>query len=864
MRWLLRFIVTEADRRAIESDLAELFELRRRHEGDVAAERWLRRQRLFYPMHIMIDRIRGFLGAMVSGAVHLTRDIPYSARSLARTPALTATIVLTVGIGLGATTAMVGVVRAVLVNPLPYAASDDLFWIYTDNAPYRFRLSVADYRALEADHPAFSAVAAYQPSTVTVTDNGTPERVAGRIVSGSYFGLLGQSALIGRVFDASDDTRNERIAVLTAAYWARRFASDPSVLGRVMTIDGERYAIVGVLQRSVGPLEHDVALFTPAHWPVPKRKGPFFMTVIGRLAPGVSLATARETLHATNRRLFEIWKSSYQDERATWGMEELKARVVGTVPSTLFFVLAAVGCVLLIACANAVNLLIARALSRSRELAIRGALGASRGRLLQHLLAETAVLTAGAALVGLAVAAGSIRLVTSYGVTYIPRVDEIRLSPPALAWLGLLSLASGLVVGLIPAIHCSRLRLERALASGGRSGTDGPAARQLRRGLVATEFALATPLIVAAVLVMASLNGLSHVRVGIETDRLLTASVSLASSSYPRDTDRKAFWERTLRRLAALPGVEAAALADSRPPRDAGQNNNFDLEDHPTPPGRNQPISTWVGASPGFFKAVGLTLERGRLLDDHSLDDDVVVVDRAWADRFFPNQEVLGRRLKSGGCTSCSWTTVVGVVSTVKFVGLDRPDPGTVYFPFVDLPSTYIVLRTIEEPSTVTSNLRRAMHELDPTIALANIATGDELVSNALVAPRYLSVLVAMFALAALVLSIVGVYGVMAHFVDQHTREIGIRLALGGDPSTMRRMVVWQGLRLVVVGVVFGIGAAMLGGRLIATLLYGVSPTDVRTMIAVPAALAVAAGIACLVPARRAARLDPAEILRES
>ena len=534
------------------------------------------------------------------------------------------------------------------------------------------------------------------------------------------------------------------------------------------------------------------------------------------------------------------------------------------MPSTLFFVLAAVGCVLLIACANAVNLLIARALSRSRELAIRGALGASRGRLLQHLLAETAVLTAGAALVGVAVAAGSIRLVTSYGATYIPRIDEIHLSPSALAWLGLLSVASGLVVGLIPAIHCSRLRLERALASGGRSGTDGPAARQLRRGLVATEFALATPLIVAAVLVMASLNGLSHVRVGIETDRLLTASVSLASSSYPRDTDRKAFWERTLRRLAALPGVEAAALADSRPPRDAGQSNNFDLEDHPTPPGQNQPISTWVGASPGFFKAVGLTLERGRLLDEHSLDDDVVVVDRAWADRFFPNQEVLGRRLKSGGCTSCSWTTVVGVVSTVKFVGLDRPDPGTVYFPFVDLPSTYIVLRTIEDPSTVTSNLRRAMQELDPTIALANIATGDELVSNALVAPRYLSVLVAMFALAALVLSIVGVYGVMAHFVDQHTREIGIRLALGGDPSTMRRMVVWQGLRLVVVGVVVGIAAAMLGGRLIATLLYGVSPTDVRTMIAVPAALAFAAGIACLVPARRAARLDPAEILRES
>ena len=319
-----------------------------------------------------------------------------------------------------------------------------------------------------------------------------------------------------------------------------------------------------------------------------------------------------------------------------------------------------------------------------------------------------------------------------------------------------------------------------------------------------------------------------------------------------------------MRRLAALPGVEAAALSDSRPPRDAGQTNNFDLEDHPTPPGQNQPLSTWVGVSPGFFKAVGLTLERGRLLDEHSLQDDVVVVDRAWADRFFPNEEVLGRRMKSGGCTSCPWTTVVGVVKTVKFVGLDRPDPGTVYFPFVDLPSTYVVLKTIEEPSSVTPDLRRAMQELDSTLALANIATGEQLVSDALVQPRYLSVLVGMFALAALVLSVVGVYGVMAYFVDQHTREIGIRLALGGEPSTMRRMVVSQGLRLVGVGVALGVGAAFLAGRLMTTLLYGVSPTDLRTMVAVPAALAVVAAVACLVPARRAARLDPAEILRES
>lgn len=417
---------------------------------------------------------------------------------------------------------------------------------------------------------------------------------------------------------------------------------------------------------------------------------------------------------------------------------------------------------------------------------------------------ETGVLTAGAALVGLAIAARSIALVTTYGVDYVPRLDEVRLSGPVLSWLAGLALLSGLIIGLVPAVHSSRLRLDRALSSGGRSATDGPAARRLRRALVAAEFALATPLIVAAALVMTSLDRLSRVPVGIDTGRVLTAAVSLPASRYPGDSDRQAFWKRALRRLTALPGVEAAALADSRPPREAGDINNFDLEAHPTPAGQNQPVCPWVGASPGFFKAVGLPLERGRLLDEHSLQDEVIVVDRAWADRFFPREEVLGRRLKGGGCTSCPWTTIVGVVATVKFVGLDAPDQGTVYYLFVDLRDGYVVLRTQGDPSSLTADLRTAVRELDPNLALSNIATGDELVADSLASPRYVSVLIGMFALAAVVLSVVGIYGVMAHFVEQHTRDIGIRLALGGDPSAMRRMVVLQGLRFVVSGFLSG------------------------------------------------------------
>ena len=795
---------------------------------------------------------------------YLWRDIRYSLRSLAHVPALSATIVLTVGIGLGATSAMMGLVRAVLVNPLPYAHSEELVWIYTDNPPYWFRLSLVDYRALEADHPTFSGVAAYQTNFVTVSGRGSTERVAMKEVTGSYFPLLGQRAQIGRLFDRSDDKRGERTVVLTDAFWARRFARDRGVLGRPLSIDGAPHTIVGVLEPTGGPLEHDIGLFATAQWPVPTRKGPFFTTVLARTLPGASRAAALSALHATNTRLFPVWRSSYQDEKATWGFQDLKARVVGEIGTTLNVVLAAVACVLLIACANAVNLLIARGLQRSREMTIRGALGASRGRLVQHLLVEAAALTGAASLVALGVAAASLQLVAIYGADYVPRIDEVRMSGAVIWWLAGLSLASGVVIGLIPALHGSRLPLDHALRTGGRSATAGPGARRVRRALVAAEFALATPLLVAATLVAASLDRLTHVPVGIEMNRFLTAEVSLPAASYGRDADREGFWKRAVIRLAALPGVEAAAIADSRPPSESGQQNNFDLEDRPTPDGQNQPVCTWVGVSPGFFATVGLRLERGRLLDEHSLQEDAVVVDRAWANRFFPGQEVVGRRFHNGGCTTCPWTTVVGVVGNVKWIGLDAPaEDGTVYFPFVDLPSGFFVLRTKAAPVSLVPSLREAVRALDPGLALSNVATGDELISEALATPRYLTVLISVFACTALVLSVVGIYGVMAYFVQQHAREIGIRLALGGDPARVRRMVVFQGLRLTVAGVAAGIAASFVASRVVATLLYGIDPTDLRMIVGIPVVLVAVALIACLVPAQRAARLDPAAILRD-
>lgn len=866
MRWLLRRLVSDADRRVIDDDLAELYEIRRRIDGERFARRWLRRQKIAYPLHVLRDRAWRLLAEGTKPMAYLWRDVSYGVRNLARTPVLTATIVLTVGIGLGATAGMLSVIRAVLLNPLPYAEPDALVWIYTDNPPFRFRFSVVDYRALEADHPAFSTVAGYQSGSSTVTERGAAERVTAKAVTGSYFPLLGQRPLLGRLFDVSDEARGDRVAVLTAAYWANRFGSDPSVIGRTVSVDGVSHTIVGVLQREVGPLENDVALFTVARWPAPTRKGPFFTMALGRLRPDVSREAALDALGATNARLFPIWRSSYQDEKATWGIQDLRAVAVGEIGRTLWLVLAAVACVLLIGCANAINLIVARALNRRRDIAIRSALGASRSRIVQHFLAEALFLAVASAVVGLGVAYMSVELVARYGAGYVPRLNELQLTGWALAWMaGLATGCGGLIFagGFLPAIRNSHRQVDSSLRAGGRGATGGLVSRRLRRALVGIEFALATPLVVAAVLLATSLNRLERVEVGIDAERVLTGGVALPGARYASDGDRRVFWDRALERLTALPGVEKVALADSLPPVNAGNINNFELEDRPTPPGQNQPLCTWVAASPDFFSATGIQLERGRLLDRFSLQDNVVVVDRAWADRYFPNEEAVGRRFREGGCTQCPWTTVVGIVTTVKWMGLDAPDRGTVYWPFVDFSNGYFILRTGGDPSALKTALAQAVRELDPGLALTDVAAGGELVSDSLAAPRYLSVVVAMFGLTAVVLSVVGIYGVMAYFVQQHTREIGIRLALGGAPARVRRMIVLQGLRVVGIGVAFGLAAAFVTARFLGAFLFDITPGDPATMAGVAVLLVGIAGLACLVPGRRAALLDPAVVLRE-
>jgi putative ABC transport system permease protein len=797
----------------------------------------------------------------------LAQDLTIGLRNLLRAPGLTLTIVITVGLGIGATTAIFAAIDAALLQPLPYKDPDRLVRIYTDTPPYRFPFSVADYLALDAQQTRFAQIAGYRSRAMAFSDGTVAERLTGREVTWTYFGLLGIRPALGRDLTEQDGRPGSpRAVVISHGLWERRLGSRPDVVGRPIRLDGADYTVAGVLPPRPGPFERRQDFFIAAQWSTPRRKGPFFITALGRLRDGVGPAAAASELHAINRRLFPLWKASYQDDRATWNLMDLKAFAAGDIRTVAGVALAAVALVWLIATANAANLLVARVTSRRRELAVRAALGASRGRVVRYLLAESALLAAGAAAVGLSIAWGGIRLLQTAGANYVPRTQEIGLDGPVLWLLAAVTIASGILFGAVPALYGAGGPVEVSLRSMGRSATGSRAVRRLRRGLVASQFAIATPLLVGAGLLLVSLNELRRVDLGFDTRNVLTGAIQLPAAQYPDDAS-VAFWDELKRRAGALPGVSSVAFADGRPPDGASDFNNFDLEDRPTPPGQSQPVTPWVAVTPEYFGVLGLPLLEGRLLDERDAraeDLEAVVVDRAWAKRFFPGGSAIGKRLRSGGCTECPWTTVVGVVSEVKYAGLDQPEAGTVYTALDPgrSRSRYVVARTAADPQTVLPALRQVVRNLDPTLPFSDTATMEEMVARSLERPRSLSLLVVGFAIVALVLSTVGIYGVMAYYVQQHTKDISIRLALGGSPGHVLRLVVGQGMRVVATGVVAGLVAAFVGTRFMATVLFGVGATDALMFAAAATFLLIVALLACVVPATRAIRLQPATVLR--
>lgn len=866
IRWLLDRRLDTDERAVLRSELSELYEHRLRRGGRNAADAWARREYRRWAARLLLGR-----GPVPSPrrSTGIGREAVQTLRSLARAPAFSLTVVLTLGVGVGGATLVYGVVHAVLVAPLPYPAADDLVMLRTIRGDDQWSTSMADLVALyDEPPPAFEAVAAYTYGDATIRRGTTVEIERVKWVTDSYFPMLGIEPTVGRGFTKEEGRSADAAAVLvTSRYWHRHFGGDPSVLGSTLSVDDRPLTIVGVLPDRLGPLD-DQDLYPVLPVVTPERKGPFFYRIVGRLRPDADAGAARAQLRALSERIFPLWQSSFQDAEAHLGFFGLKDILVGDASRALLMVMAGVAFLMLVAVANAASLLVARGLNRRREIAVRAALGAGGSRLFGLVLTEAAVLAGAGGLVGLVLALVGIDLVRGLGAGRLPRAGEIVPGVAVVTFFLLAVSLAWVVLGAVAATSTLHRRTDGLASTAGRA-TASSGARRLRRALVVVQIAVSIPLLVGAALLGSSLARLQSEDLGFESGSLVSMFVALPTGAYPEPERIRTFWDEMLARIEALPGVEAAGLADARPPSEFASSNNFRLETDASPPDAPQPQSPWITATPGYFAALGVDVLEGRVFDP-TLDGDRLpaVVDEAWARRYAPDRSAVGLRFRSGGCVrpDCPWVEVVGVVSGVKTTGLEDPGRGTIYFDHRadTYPAMYLHVRaSAQDPLGVVPAIRDILRERDPTVPVADVGTAASLASESLAGRRYTSLLVALLAGVALVLSVVGIYGAMAYFVQQNARDIGIRIALGGGPAEAMGSVVGQGARIAAWGIGLGTLGAFLLTRYIAGLLYGVEATDPRVFLGVCAGTLAVMLAATAIPGRRAAGLDPAALLRE-
>jgi putative ABC transport system permease protein len=738
----------------------------------------------------------------------------------------------------------------------------------------------------------FDAIAGVWPVSANLTETDEPERVETAIVDANYFSMLGVTAALGRVFGPSDAQPGiAETAVISDALWKRRFGSDPGVLGKRIRIDNDLYSIVGVAPASFRHpgrgTETDVEVWAPAGWVAapfatpPIRRAYVLQGAIGRLKPGITPAAAQAKIDALSERL----RAEFPNDYPPGGGMALRAvplhdDLVGDVRPALLTLLGAVGFVLLIACANVANLLLARSSGRQREIAIRRALGAARGRLVRQLLTESVLLAAVGGLVGLFVAVWSLDGLIRLSPSTLPRLHDISINGMVLAFTAGLAILTGVVFGLVPAIQGSHADLQQVMREAGRSASATGRVTRLRGTLVVTEFALALVLLVGAALLVQSFWRLQRVNLGFNPQSVLTARIWLPQPNDPKSGPyfthdaRVSFYRRVLDRVAALPGVQAVGGISNLPLGGFHGRVSFSVEGRSTD-AADLSNSETVLVTPGYFRALGVDLLRGRLFDDH---DDLrapgtVVMSEGLAQRLFDGAEAVGKRISLGGGRPVggplqpqtpTWLTIVGVVRDVKTERLESGAAPMLYRPVMQVSNLNLTLvaRASGDPALLAEAIRREVRAVDPNEPVFRVRTMDEVVSAALAERRFTMLLLALFAATALALSAIGIYGVMAYFVTQRTHEIGIRMALGASPRAVLGLVLGQGAKLAAAGVAAGLLGAMALTRAIATLLFGVSPRDPATLVAFSLVLSAIALLACYIPARRATRVDPIRALR--
>jgi putative ABC transport system permease protein len=800
--------------------------------------------------------------------MHTTlQDLRYAVRLLFKTPSFTFVAVLTLALGIGANTAIFTVVNSLLLRPLPYSDPHRLVMVWQD---FRARGgpadewatpgNVADWRAATELFANVAAIGGWRP---TYTGETEPEPIAGEQVSHEYFHVLGISPALGRTFRREDDVPNApRVAILDDTLWKRRFGGDQRVVGRIVTLSGEPHEIIGVLPLGFRPIVSDQAeIWRPLrlNTTTPSR-GAITLRVVGRLAPGLPLDRAQAAATALARQL-EARHPQY-NEKVGFNIQPLHERVVGDIRPGLVALLGAVAFVLLIACVNIANLLLARGSSRRRELSVRLALGAARSRVIRQLLTESVLLAAVGGVAGILLGVWAVDALVAIAPASAPRVNEIRLDLRVLGFGAVLTGVTGLLFGLAPALQASRGGATQSLKDGPRGAAAGSGGG-LRRVLIAVEVALALMLLTGGGLLLQTFVRLQAADLGFDPRNVLVGYINPPRTRYDTRAKHRVFYDQVLEKAAAVPGVEKAALT-SVLPLSGDSDMGFAIEGRPMPERPSEMPGTWYRlVSAGYFDTMGMQLRRGRSFEPREPAPSVVV-NETFVRKYFPSEEPLGRRLRFSEADDAPWFTIVGIAADARIRGARGETRVETFIPYWQLtePGMNVVLKAQSGAAQLAPALKQAVASIDPTVPVSNIAVLSDTVAESIEQPRFFAVLAVAFAMMALVLAAIGIYGVMAYVVAQRTTEIGVRMALGASPAEIFRLVLGEGLRITAIGVAGGIAGSLIVARWLAALLFGVAPGDLLTLTATAGLLLLVAATACYLPARRATRVDPMVALR--
>jgi predicted permease len=803
------------------------------------------------------------------------RDLRYAFHRLARNPGFSLIVVLTVALGIGATTAIFSIVQSVLLRPLPYAQPAQLVTSFHKYPSLDLEAGFAapTFRDVQRRTHIFESFAVMTGGGVNLTRDGRAERLDGVRATADYFRVLGVRAQLGRTFVQGDDQPgHEKIVVLSDGLWRSRFGGRRDILGTTLTLDGEPFEVVGVAPAGFRDFfTRNAQLWSPLAFKPEQlgddRRTSEYLQFVGRMRPGMSLDQATRDMRALGEQLKRDYRDTYPPD---WSLETRSLSEQGRrlLRPALLVLLGAVGLVLLIACFNLANLLLARATGRTRELAIRTAIGATRGRLVRQLLTESLVLSTIGGLLGIAIAFWTVRGIIAWNPSNLPWLEDVSLDARVLLFALVLSVLTGIFFGTLPALYASRADLHSGLREGGRTGAEGRSGQRVRRALVVAELALALMLLVGAGLLIRSFDRLMQVSPGFNPNRVITFNIALPETRYKNDAEKTAFWDAVRPRLAAVPGVAAVGATSTLPFSGDWSTGSFRVEGYQPPRGQPQPWGDIRAVSPDFHKAMGIKLLKGRYLteDDKEGSRRVAVVDDEMVRRYWRNQDPIGKRLTFGDPDRppVQWIDVVGVVEHTAHEGLDAERRVQLYGTYsqVGVGSMAFVVRGQGDPTALVNDLRTAVFSVDRGVPIFGIETMDRLMESAVGQRRLSMVLLGTFAGLALLLAALGIYGVISFDVTRRTQELGVRMALGAGRRSVLNLVLSQGVRIAAIGLVLGLVGAVVGARLIESQLFGIHAIDPLTFVGVAALLGLVAVVATLLPAFRATRVDPIEALR--